>query len=253
MRFTDFTYEELRDLAPTVEAVLIPLGCTEQQGPHMQVHADTRMVEALCLDAAAKLDAEGLATLVLPALPFGPTPEHAGYGAGYVNLRQSTHEAIVEDILDSLEAQGYRRLMVWRGCGQHELGATIDAFNARSTSARAYQPVCDYGRICSTVIGDIPGGHADSFATSIALHLGPENIREDRIPAASPDFEWAMEMDFSSISATGVLGDPGLASRENGAALWRLCIDEAVSLVRAIVEGVPVREGWHFKDSLPPQ
>ncbi|MGE0685798.1 MAG: creatininase family protein, partial [Dehalococcoidia bacterium] len=163
MLFTDFTYEELRELQPEVQAVLIPLGCTEQQGPHMRVDFDTRMVTRLCVDAAAVLDGEGRKILVLPGLPFGPTPEHRGFGHGYVNLRQSTHEAIVLDILNSLAEQEYRRLIVWRGCGQHELGRPIQEFNASSSVARAYQPLSDYGAICDIVLGPgIIGGHADS-------------------------------------------------------------------------------------------
>jgi creatinine amidohydrolase len=243
MLFTDFTYEELRDVAPSVEAVLIPLGCTEQQGPHMRVGFDTRMVTSLCVEAAAALDAAGVPTLVLPELPFGH---------GYVNLRQSTHEAVVLDILNSLAEQGFRRLMVWRGCGQHELGRPVEQFNASSAGARAYQPVCNYGAICEVVLGaGIPGGHADSFATSIGYHLyGLGGVLADRIPGPSPAFEWQKEMDFAAISPTGVLGDPTHASPEHGERLWQLCVQEAVGLVRAIVDGDAVREGWHFKDVL---
>ncbi len=39
MRYTDLTYEELRDLMPRVRAAFIPLGCTEQQGPHQPTEA----------------------------------------------------------------------------------------------------------------------------------------------------------------------------------------------------------------------
>jgi creatinine amidohydrolase len=251
MLFADYTYEELRDLTPSVEAVLIPLGCTEQQGPHMRVDFDTRMVTTLCIDAAASLDEAGLPTLVMPGVPFGPTPEHAGFGHGYVNLRQSTHEAVVLDILTSLAEQGYRRLMVWRGCGQHELGRPIDEFNASSTVARAYQPVCNYGRINDAVIGPVPGGHADSFSTSIGYHLyGVDGVHSERIPGPSPAFEWQKEMNFAAISSTGVMGDPTHASPERGEQLWQHCVEEAADLVRAIVKGDAVREGWHFKGGL---
>ncbi|HEY7467752.1 MAG TPA: creatininase family protein, partial [Dehalococcoidia bacterium] len=56
MRFTDFTYEELRDLTPRVDALFLPLGCTEQQGPHLTVDFDTQMITQLCDDIARRLD-----------------------------------------------------------------------------------------------------------------------------------------------------------------------------------------------------
>jgi creatinine amidohydrolase len=248
MRFTDLTYEELGDLAPRVAAVLIPLGCTEQQGPHLTVDFDTLMVTRLCEDIAASLDQDGFTVLVVPALPFGPTPEHVGFGHGFVNLRQSTHEAIVEDILDSLSAQNYRTLLLWRGCGQHELGDAVHRFNARHDEARAYQPLIDYGTITTAVLGNVPGGHADSLATSVCLFLDEANVRTDRIrlPHNRP-FDWNDAMNFAEISDTGVIGDPTRSSREAGERLWRLCVDEGARTVLEILAQRPVRESWHFK------
>jgi hypothetical protein len=57
-------------------------------------------------------------------------------------------------------------------------------------------------------------------------------------------------MDFSKISATGVLGDPGHASRERGQLLWTKCVEEGAAIVREIVSGEAVREAWHFKEGL---
>jgi creatinine amidohydrolase len=248
MFFTDLTYLELKEMSPRVEAVLIPLGCTEQQGPHMTVGFDTTIVSALCRDVSARLDADGLPTLVMPSLPFGPTPEHVNFGSGYVNLRQSTHEAVVADILNSLAAQGFRRMLIWRGCGQHELERVIDTFNGGSTNARAYQPLADYGSIARSVLGDVAGGHADSFATSVAMHLDSERVYPERIPGPSGPVAWSDDMDFAAISPSGVLGDASRASAENGRLLWQRCVGESVTLVKQVIAGDTVRERWHHKD-----
>jgi len=251
MRYTDFTYEELRELLPRVDAAFIPLGCTEQQGPHLPTDFDTWMITRLCGEIADTLEREhGQSVAVLPTLPFGPTPEHAGFGFGYVNLRQSTHEAVVEDVLESLAAQGFRTLIVWRGCGQHNLGAVADRFNASHERCAAYQPVIDYGAICDSAFGrPVPGGHADSFATSIRLHLDRDAVRMDKLrePTLQP-FEWGDDMDFAAISDTGVIGDPTQASAEAGARIWEMCVREGVRLTRLLLEGRSdqVRQTWHF-------
>lgn len=251
MRYVDLTFEELRDLAPQVRAVFIPLGCTEQQGPHLPTDFDTWMITALCDDIADRFQREhGGVVLVMPTLPFGPTPEHAGFGHGYVNLRQSTHEAVVEDVLESLAAQGFGTLLVWRGCGQHDLRAAIDRFNASHRDCIAYQPVIDYGTVCDSAFGrPVPGGHADSFATSIRLYLNREAVRTERIgiPRLRP-FDWGPDLDFASISDTGVVGDPTQASTEAGARIWALCVGEGVELTRLLLAGQAdqVRQAWHF-------
>jgi creatinine amidohydrolase len=250
MRFVDFTYEELRELSPRVAAVFVPLGCTEQQGPHLTVGFDTLMVDRLCSQMAERLEEQGVQVLVMPVLPFGPTPEHAGFGHGYVNLRRETHEAVAQDVLESLAQQGFRRLIVWRGCGQHNLSRPIDAFNASQSDARAVQPVIDYGRIAMEVLGDVPGGHADSFATSICLFLEEARVRQERV--AMPTlraFEWSEDMDFTAISDTGVIGDPMHASRDAGRVMWEKCLDAGVEVVMDILNDRTVSQRWQF---LPP-
>jgi creatinine amidohydrolase len=93
--FAELTYEELRDIDRDRVVVVVPTGCTWQQGPHLAVDFDTWFPSELLSAVAAQLDAQGTPTLVMPAMPVGPTPEHRVYGSGYVNLRQSTFEAVV--------------------------------------------------------------------------------------------------------------------------------------------------------------
>ncbi len=169
MRFGDLTFEEIRQCAAEGWLAVVPTGCTEQQGPHLPVDFDTWFVERVCLAGAKRgRDKYGLQVLVLPAVPFGPTPEHRGYGSGFVHLPQGVHEAVVSSVLDSLAEQGFRRMVVWRGCGGHHLGGVVERFNAEHRGeARALQPDLPYHAIWCR-IGDpsVPGGHADSFATS---------------------------------------------------------------------------------------
>ena len=251
MRYTDLTHEELRDLVPQVRAVFIPLGCTEQQGPHLPTDFDTWMITRLCQDIANRLQQEhGELVLVMPTLAFGPTPEHVGFGFGYVNLRQSTHEAVVEEVLESLATQGFGKLIVWRGCGQHDLRLVIDRFNASHQGCVAYQPVIDYESVSQRAFGrQVAGGHADSLATSIRLHLDREGVRLDRVrmPTLQP-FDWRRDIDFSSVSDTGVVGDPTQASAEAGAMVWKLCVGEGVHLTTLLLRGQAdrVRQKWHF-------
>jgi creatinine amidohydrolase len=235
MRFTNLTALELRALQPQVAGVFIPLGCTEQQGPHLPTDFDSWMIERLCEGIAQRLyDQYDIIVLTMPTLPFGPTPEHIGFGHGYVDLRQSTHEAVIEDVLESLVEQGYRRLLIWRGCGQHQLSTVIDAFNLRHTEARASQPQIDYNTVSQEAFGrPIPGGHADSFATSIRLYLDADSVRLTSIRLPQPaalSIDWSQPLDFSKFSDTGVIGDPTQASPEVGAKLWEMCLEAAVAL-----------------------
>ena len=90
-------------------------------------------------------------------------------------------------------------------------------------------------------IGDpaIPGGHADSFATSIALHLRPEAVRTDRVvdPQHRP-VDWQdPDLDFADYSRTGAIGDPTHATAELGAKLWEAVVDAVAATLASIAQG----------------
>jgi creatinine amidohydrolase len=242
MRFGSLTYLEIRERAREGWLAIVPTGCTEQQGPHLPVENDTWFAETVCLagaDEAAR--AHGVNALVLPAAPFGPTPEHRNYGAGFVDVPREIHEAYVRAVLESLADQGFGRIVVWRGCGGHDLHETVDAFNRTRAPANAFLPDAPYNAIWRR--GDPerdPGGHADSFITSIWMHLRPHDVRTAEIrDPQNPSVDWDdPALDFAAWSATGVIGNPTVATADLGAVLWREVVVEVAGIFRDIAEGL---------------
>ena len=99
MRFGDLTYLEIKERASDGWLVVVPTGCTEQQGPHLPVDFDTWFVERVALAASEKATQDhGVHSLVLPALPFGPTPEHRNYGSGYIHIPVELHDELVHSV-----------------------------------------------------------------------------------------------------------------------------------------------------------
>jgi creatinine amidohydrolase len=237
VRFGDMTFEEIAGVAAAGAIAVVPTGCTEQQGPHLAVDNDTWFVESLTIEAADQVAPE-VTAVVLPALPFGPTPEHRGFGSGFVDIPLPIYEQFVRSILDSLADQGFSRILVWRGCGGHDLTAPVREFNEdRKGSSRALLPSHPFQDIwCSIGDPSVPGGHADSFTTSILMHRRPEAVRRDRIPErASDEPDWSdPALDFSTYSSTGVVGSAAHASPELGERLWRACVDAVIDVLRQI-------------------
>ena len=225
MRYGDLTFLDIRAHAAAGALAIVPTGCTEQQGPHLSVDFDSWFAETLMVAAAERVaQQDGVTGLVVPVLPFGPTPEHRTFGSGYIDLPRAVHHAILRAILDSLMQQGFHRLVLWRGCGGHRLDDGVTQFNAQARGrAHVFYPDWPYqASWCRVADPTIPAGHADSFTTALTLFLRPDHVRGDQIrnPHNAPVNWDDPQLDFAQYSPSGVIGDPTYATAEVGARLW---------------------------------
>ena len=235
MRYGDLTYEQIRDSASRGWLAIVPTGCTEQQGPHLPVDFDTWFAENLCSAASDRAARDHqIQSLVLPALPFGPTPEHRTYGSGYIDIPVDVHDSLVSSVLTSLAEQGFRKIVVWRGCGGHDLRRTVDRFNdAFDGDASIHlvgghtgrRQLHDFDRILTT-----SGAGWGMRARTAVLRDKIVNPDHDPVDWNDPD------LDFSRYSSTGVIGDPTHATSELGAKLWEAVVMAVASVFRSVGE-----------------
>src|SRR4051812_24728599 len=87
---------DLTTLAVTGAVLAVPLGATEQHGPHLPLGTDTRIACALCSGLADARDG----VVVAPALPYGSSGEHAGF-AGTLSIGRDALEAVLIELVRS--------------------------------------------------------------------------------------------------------------------------------------------------------
>lgn len=177
------TREELRAVAPDTTVVL-PLGATEQHGPHLPSGTDFFTVEHLARAAAERASPE-VAIVVAPALPFGSSDHHLIFGAT-LSLKTETYYRVLADLLRSLVTDGFRRIFLLNGHGgNHELAelAARDIaleLPARIAAASYWTIAWDALIECQAHLGCRLPGHAGIFETSMMLCLRPELVASER-------------------------------------------------------------------------
>lgn len=196
--FEEMTREQLNEIAPSALAVL-PIGATEQHGPHLPSGTDAMHAEHVAR-AAAALIADRTPVVVTPTLPFGSSPHHLPFGAT-MSLSAETLSRVLHDLGSSLVTAGFRRLFVVNGhAGNHELiqvmardlaleypvSIGVGSWWAMAWDALVADGACDDGRL---------PGHAGAFETSVVLALRPDLVREPRphrddFPASDPRSIW---------------------------------------------------------------
>jgi creatinine amidohydrolase len=241
--YADLTSEEVAEAARADPIVVLPTGCTEQQGPHLPVDVDSFLITAFFSEAAKLAWREGIRVYVLPALPYGPAEEHMSF-AGTISIAAETHARMVRDILESLIEHGFRRLVVAEGCGGHQLYHACLEVRARARQQRAKIRVWRIpagGQAWVPLIAEVLGEpavdyHAGEIVTSINLYLRPGAVREDSIPRpgqraiGGPGEPWFAD----ELTASGASGEPSRASAEKGRKLFEGIVQLYLERFRAI-------------------
>ncbi|GAA3941633.1 creatininase family protein [Actinomadura viridis] len=165
--------------------VLLPVGATEQHGPHLPTGTDALIADAVCEAAAAQAAPRSPRPLIVaPAIPVGASDHHLPFG-GTLSLTPETLSAVLLDLARSIAVQGGRRLILVNGHGGN-VGVCHAAAAAAGTRHGLAVGHVDYWRMAEAE-RDVPvPGHAGEFETSLVLALRPELVgnrpRRDPVP-----------------------------------------------------------------------
>jgi creatinine amidohydrolase len=208
------------DIATLIERdarLIVPVGTCEQHGPHMPLGSDTIIVERLSRDLSADFG-----VLLAPTVEYGVNVETDRGFAGNASVRKKTLHRMLNDLLDTWEATGFREFILLTA---HEHDPHLEAMSTVITSGARVRVVDIFGVDFSDFLqGQTEPMHGDEVDTSLMLYIAPELVSMElavdymmsrdelrryrrgwlRVPLASP----------------GSIGRPTLATAEKGRALY---------------------------------
>src|SRR2546428_11323850 len=109
------TWEEVdARIKAVVDAVLLPIGTTEQHGPHMPLDTDCFIARSLSVRAAELGMQEGVSILVAPTLNMTLSWYHMQF-PGAIRLSTTTFFQVFREVCDSLVQHGFENLVAVNG------------------------------------------------------------------------------------------------------------------------------------------
>ncbi len=217
------------------EVAVLPFGATEPHNLHMPYGTDTFQLEVIANRACEEASQAGAAVVLLPTIPYGVNTNHLLVPGGLAcSVMPTTLLHLLTDLVDSLQRQRVRKLVLLNGHGGNELKPLMRELHHRTD---VFLCLCDWFRMARDAYGGIfdrPGEHADEVETSLGLAFFPDLMRPELADdgAARPTRFDAINRGWVSITRpwhlvsknTG-LGDPSTASAEKGRKLLDVLVE----------------------------
>ena len=231
--------------------VVVPIGSTEQHGPHLPLGVDRYEAEDVAVAVA-----ERTGTLVAPTIPYGDADHHLAF-PGTISLSTETVVSVLVDIYESLAGHGFANVVTVNGHRIANLPAIETAMKAVAAEAEetAFAAV-DLLKVAAETHrtlrdGDPEDGmHGGEFETSFMLHHHPDLVRPDAFERETHERDRPFETNDLVASGDvvitpntghspdegdlGHVGDPTLASAEKGEKLSEAIVSNAAAYVEAV-------------------
>ena len=224
--------DEVGEAAAAGAVAVLPVGATEQHGPHLATGTDT-----LLADHVANAAAERTRDVVLPALPYGCSLGHTDRWPGTLSLHPTTMTEVVVEVGRWAHASGFRKLVIVNGHATNgppcqsailQLRHELPDLRPRFVSIFALTP-----EIAARYTEDAQDFHANEAETSMLLHLAESQVRSERA-VDEPDRTVGLVLSYAmpAVTRSGVVGEPSTASAARGAELVGQLVDALAELLR---------------------
>ena len=272
MRLSEVAWTDVRDA--DIDVAFLPVGSTEQHGPHAPLGTDTLNAVAVAEAGADAYGTRGLIeegeeskeseeseegrgaeerppadhgeVAVAPPVPVGVAEEHRAFD-GTMCVSPETFRAYVRESAESLVAHGVDRVVFVNGHGGNvEALAEVARRFSRDPDHGGYGVAFTWFEAVGDHAGDM--GHAGPLETGLLRAMNPDLVREERVDEAGAGAadrwgEWVsgvnLAHDSDEFTDNGVVGDPRDGDAERGEVLLDRASDALAELAAAVVDRSP--------------
>jgi creatinine amidohydrolase len=249
MMWSERTWRELPgDLNAAHRAAILPIGATEQHGPHLGCGVDAVLADKLCAAVAARTKVP-----MLPTLSYGCSLGHSRNWPGTLAIQPITLIELAKQIGDWAYHSGVRRLFLVNThvtnaaplrCALEMLRAEHDDLMVALFNSGTLSP-----RVREAHFADGKDWHANDAETSLMLAVAPQLVRPELMDDAD-DPDRTGDLVFSHpvnrTSTNGATGCPSRASADKGRIWFDWMVEDLSALIRRGLDEIPPLQRSYF-------
>jgi creatinine amidohydrolase len=246
LEFSSLTAPQLNTMAARDAIIIVPVGSTEQHGPHLPVMVDYRLATEVARRGAVKLAAAGHPVLVTPTVWTGFAEHHMELG-GTITLDYAVFHGVIRGVVRSLARDGFRRICVLNGHGGNiaPLVVAVSELTVELKIPLVYFSYWEIAEAATKAILEYQDKilHACEGETSMMMAVEPALIDRSRLhEAKGPDqdrpeiealvgknvFRWQT---LNARSRRGVIGNGAAGTPEKGERLLAAMSDRLAEVL----------------------
>ena len=206
------------------ELAVLPWGATEAHNYHMPYGTDIYEADAVAEEAGRKAWEKGANVTILPTIPFGV---NTGQSDIYldINMNPSTQMMILKDIIEVLNRQGVKKLLIINSHGGNDFKTMLRELGLKFPEMLLFS--CNWFQALNKEdYFEEKGDHADEMETSLIMHLQPQLVsdldqagdgREKKSTISGVREKWAWaERKWSEVTEDTGIGNPKKSTAEKG-------------------------------------
>lgn len=235
----NLSYPKVEEYLKKKDIILVPTGSVEQHSPYGLIGTDFITAEAV-----ARRVAEAMHILVAPTVKYGVSPHHMAF-KGTVSLTPDTMIILISDIIESLVAHGFRRIVFINGHGGNinSIKVAMARLKARMIEGCfeviSWYEMEEVRRLSTDLFADQEGHHATPCEVSITRYLRPEAfetkpVHEQRVK--NPKYYWPLTCEeMKKVFPDGRMESaPWLATADHG----RKILEEACRAIEKKIDKI---------------
>ncbi len=236
-RLQELTQKAILEYA--FQLAVLPIGSTEAHGMHVPYGSDAFHSTAIADRVCERAWSKNARPVLLPTIPYGVQGNTMGFPLT-LNVRQATLDAMIVDIIHSLEYHGINKLIIVNGHGGNDFKPMLRDMYPKT---KVFISLVDWWKVGSDKANEIfekSGEHADEMETSVDMalfgdlvHLADANdgsTHRSRFEAI--DRGWvSIARPWHLVTKDSTHGDPRKASKEKGEKYVELVVERLTTFV----------------------
>lgn len=259
IHLAQFSWPEIAEIQKKKNVIILPIGSTEQHGPHLPLEVDSYCPKYIAEKVAFEAEREGqISVLVAPAIHYTEVATFEGY-PGSIGVSVDTTANYILEIVESFIKNGFNNILILNGHSSNmiPINTALRKANIKYNEAGLY--AINWWSIGTDTIKKMlkskPCLHAEELETSVYMSARPDLVNMDKAyseyPSLSLTDKW-VTADFYGLGkhvfyhsrkkypqygkSMGVMGDATTASRETGEIIAEAVVKDLYQIIEEIIQ-----------------